>query len=546
MKLAGGLAAIAVGLGATGAMAAPPPANPKLVVVVSVDQLSLELYRRYQGGFTGGMKRQANGIVYEGYQSHGATETCPGHSTLLTGDHPSKTGIVANNWFDRQTGSNLYCVTKQGVADPEAKTNELLKVDTLGDWLRASSKTARVYSVSGKDRAAIMMGGHHPTGVYWWDDGLGFNSSPYAGPAGPAELALAKRFNAALSAKPAPALWPSEVSTTCKAMQKPLTIGKVVYSGDIPPTTAQHLDAGSNWVASPDYVAELRSSPEFDKLTLDFAGALVDEHKLGRGAGVDILAVSLSVTDYVGHRYGNGGPEMCVQMAALDARLGDFFAKLDQTGAPYVVVLTADHGAADVPERLGPPAKRIDTAKVQRELGQFLKQSLHFDYDPLVGDDPRQLILSLGPADEARRPEITKAIVNWLNARPEVAKAFTADEIAAAVPPKGKRPGELTLAERFNESFDRTRSGDIIVAWLEKATLGTPLSPYDTAAGHGSPWDYDRQVPILFWWSGVEAKAGDQAIETVDIAPTLAPLVGVKPPADIDGTCVELGQTCKR
>jgi predicted AlkP superfamily pyrophosphatase or phosphodiesterase len=547
MRFGSGLAALGAALALAGAAAAaPPPAQPKLVVVISVDQFSLDLYRKYRPSYAGGLKRLSEGLVFTGYQSHGATETCPGHSTLLTGVHPNRTGVVANNWYDRQTGSNVYCVTKLGVADTAAKTSELLKVDALGDWMRAQAPADRVYSVSGKDRAAIMMAGHHPNGVYWWDDGIGFNTSEFAGPADAGARAPAEAFNRALAASKTPALWSADLPAACQALQKPLTIGKTTWSGGVPPDTAKAVDPSPNWMESASFAGELRPSPLFDRLTLDFAEKLLADHNLGRGQGADLLAVSLSATDYVGHRYGPGGPEMCAQMAALDASLGEFLGKLDQTGAPYVVVLTADHGSVDVPERLGPPARRIDTLKVQRELTQFMKQTLGFDYDPLVGDDPRQLILALGPADEARRPQVTAAIVEWLNKRPEIAHAFTADEIAAAVPPRGKPVADLTLAERFNESFDRTRSGDIIVAWAEGASLGIPLSPYDTVAGHGSPWDYDRRVPILVWWSGVAPSDPAQPIETVDIAPTLAPLLAVKVPADLDGQCIDLGQGCGR
>jgi arylsulfatase A-like enzyme len=239
-------------------------------------------------------------------------------------------------------------------------------------------------------------------------------------------------------------------------------------------------------------------------------------------------------------------------MAALDASLGAFFTHLDQSGVPYVVVLAADHGGIDVPERLNnperlaPPARRIDPGVTLKDLSTFLRKTVGLAYDPLVSSDPRQLVLGLGPADEPRRAEITRAVVDWLNKRPEISHAYTAAEIAAAVPPKGKPVEELTQAERFNESFDAARSGDIIVAWPERATIGVPGSPWDTVAGHGSPWDYDRQVPILVWWPGVTAKDQTQSMETVDIAPTLAPLLGVTAPKDLDGCCIDLGQGCPR
>ncbi len=562
MRLRSALAMMAGIFGAaTAALAAPAPtpmltpvqgpafAPPKLVVVISIDQFSFDLYRTYSATFTGGLKRLSAGHVFKGYQSHGATETCPGHSTLLTGDHPNRTGIVANNWYDRQTGSNLYCVSQTGTSDEAAKSSALLKVNTLGDWMRSAQSDARVYSVSGKDRAAIMMAGHNPNGVYWWDDGIGFTTSGAAGPADATTRAPAERFNKQILADWAgnpPAMWSASSALSCKAKTKPFTIGKLTWTDEVPPQTNAEAETGEGWLGSTAFAAELRASPLFDKTTLRFAEALVEQNRLGRGTGRDILAVSLSATDYIGHRFGPGGAQMCAQMAELDASLDDFFAKLDATGAPYVVVLSADHGSIDVAERVGAPAQRIEPNATLKELGGFLRKSVGLEYDPIVSADPRQLVLGLGPVDNQRRPQITRAIVDWLNARPEVAKAFTADEVAAAVPPKDKPVDQLTLAERFNESFDKDRSGDIIVAWKEGASLSIPGSLIDTVAGHGSPWDYDRQVPILVWWPGIVGKVESRSMETVDIAPTLAPMLSVTAPANIDGRCVELGQGCKR
>lgn len=545
-----GTLAVLLGTAATSsaAQAAPPP-QPPLVVVISVDQFSLDLFDQYRATYTAGLKRLSDGLVFTGYQSHGATETCPGHSTLLTGDHPSRTGIVANNWYDRESGSNVYCVTKLGVADPLAKTSEQLRVDTLGDWLTHARPGSRSFAVSGKDRAAIMMAGHHPTGVFWWDDGIGFNTSEYAGPADAKARAPAEAFDKALLASwrsGPPALWPSAIPERCKALQKPFTIGKVAYSGEIPPALSKDSETGPDWLNTAAFANELRVSPELDTLTLRFAEDLLDTYGLGRGSAPDLLAISLSATDYIGHRYGSGGPEMCVQMATLDQSLGAFFARLDKLGAPYVVLLTADHGGVDIPERLGPPARRIDSVKILGELTAYLRQTQNITYDPFLGDDPRQLILGLAPDDDRRRPEITAAVIDWLRKRPEVAQVFPAAEVAAAVPPKGKPVEQLTLAERLNESYVPARNGDIIVVWAEGSTPYVPRAAGDTAAGHGSPWDYDRRVPILVWWPGVTQTNAPASMETVDIAPTLAPLLGVTAPADLDGRCVEIGQTCRR
>jgi predicted AlkP superfamily pyrophosphatase or phosphodiesterase len=547
MKFATLLLALVFGLaGGVGAHASPPPKDPRLVVAISVDQYAWSLFQRYRPTYTGGFRRLADGRVFLGYQSHASTETCPGHSTLLTGDHPSRTGIVANTWYDRQTGSSVYCVSVAGVADPRAKSAANLKVDTLGDWLRARHPEARVISISGKDRAAIMMAGHRPTGVFWWDDGLGFGTSKFAGPADTATLAPVTAFNRRLFAAwdtAPPELWPQTLPERCAPLVAAHTFGRLALSGAVPPETAKGATQGVRWRTGAAFTPELRASPLMDRLTLEMAAELVEARGLGRRAQPDLLAISLSGTDHIGHRYGSGGAEMCVQQASLDAALGAFFAKLDALGVPYVVALAADHGGIDAAERRGPPARRIDTAKVVAGLNAELRAKFGFAYDAINGDDANQLILSLPPEDNKRRAEVMAAAVAWLKAQPEVAEVFTAAEVAALAPPRGKPPGELSIIERFAESFDAPRSGDILVNFAQFATLGMPSQPGQNVAGHGSAWDYDRQVPILFWWPGVApAEAGP--IETVDIAPTLAPFLHLAAP-DVDGRCVELGQGCR-
>jgi predicted AlkP superfamily pyrophosphatase or phosphodiesterase len=546
MKIATLLLALAVSLsGAAAAQAAPPPKDPKLIVAIAVDQYAWSLFQHYRPTYTGGLRRLGDGRVFLGYQSHASTETCPGHSTLLTGDHPSRTGIVANTWYDRDSGSAVYCVSVDGVADPLAKGASNLKVDTLGDWLRAKHPDARVTSISGKDRAAIMMAGHHPTSVFWWDDGLGFGTSKYAGPADAATVAPAVAFNRKLFAAwdtAPPELWPSTLPERCAPLAVAHTFGRLTLSGEVPPETAKGATQGMRWRTGAAVAPEFRASPQMDRVTLEMAAELVEAQGLGRRAQPDLLAISLSGTDHIGHRYGSGGAEMCVQQASLDASLGAFFAKLDALGVPYVVALSADHGGVDAAERVGSPARRIDPGKLVGGLNAELRTKFGFAYDAINGDDPSQLLLGLPPEDNKRRDEVVATAIAWLKAQPDVADVFTAAEVAAAAPPKGKPPGGLSVIERFAESFDASRNGDIIVNYAQFATIGMPTQLGQNVAGHGSAWDHDRQVPILFWWPGVTpADAGP--IETVDIAPTLAPFLHIATP-DVDGRCVDLGQGC--
>lgn len=546
------LAFLVVGSPATAAAPAP-----KLVIVISVDQFASSVYRRYADSYTGGLKRLSSGIAYPiGYQSHGATETCPGHSTLLTGDHPSHTGIVANSWFEKNTGSTPYCVSVPGSGDQLARGPQRLKATTLGEWMKRTYGDSRVVSISGKDRAAITMAGHHPDLVAWWVDGFanekrvfGFYTSAFAGPAGTDIQQILSQENQAIKdawrASP-PRLWPSDIPSYCQAMERPEHFGAVTLSGRVPPDNAIESISDPKFIDRSDFLDSLHASPLFDKLTLDLAADMAKRWKLGRGSAPDLLAISLSATDYVGHHYGNGGPEMCEQVHALDQSLETFLSQIAALGVPYVVVLTADHGSVDAPERLqeqGIAAERVNTAKLLAGLNSYLKKQLNIGWDPVVGDDAQQLYINT-PGDAPFVAHVRDDAVDWLGQQSTVDAVYTRDQVAAAVPPSGKSAADLTVPERLNESYLPERSADIFVVYKKSATLGVPVAPTDYIAGHGSPWDYDRKVPILFWWPGAPAITSPDPVETVDIAPTLASLTGVSSP-QVDGHCLTSVAPCR-
>jgi hypothetical protein len=171
-------------------------------------------------------------------------------------------------------------------------------------------------------------------------------------------------------------------------------------------------------------------------------------------------------------------------------------------------------------------------------------RQLNLPYEPIVGDDSQQLYINVGP-DAALRDKVRDATLPWLKQQPEVRDVFTRDEVAAATVAPGTTPDRLTMVQRFHESYDPDRSGDIAVAYRPRTSFGVPRGPGDVVAGHGSPWDHDRQVPILFWWPGVAADVRATPIETVDIAPTLAAIAGVATPT-VDGRCLDLGEVCGR
>ncbi|MBY8827706.1 alkaline phosphatase family protein [Hephaestia mangrovi] len=504
---------------------------PRLLVAISIDQFSADLFQEYRNRFAGGFARLLDGGVFpSGYQSHAATETCPGHSTLMTGMRPEHTGIVANNWLN--LGSTLadkkiYCVEDETVP---GSTHEKYTVDvahllvpTLGERMKAANTASRNVSVSGKDRAAVMMGGHDVDQLWWWN---GQQFVTYAGRSTPDVVARANRVIGTELAEAQPAL---ELPDYCVPRAQPIAVKPGLTVGD-----------GRFARAAGDEDA-FRASPELDGATLAVAGALVQSMKLGQGSAPDMLNISLSATDYVGHAYGTQGSEMCLQLASLDRDLGDFFAMLDRTGVDYAVVLSADHGGIDLPERLDqeamPMAKRADKGFDAQALSKSIAAKLGLAGDPLRSSDG---IFYVDPSlSGAQRAAVIREAKAMLLADPDVAAVFTADEIAAAPEPSGP-PETWPLIERAKASFYRPRSGDLVVALKPRISpIEDPGKGY--VATHGSFWDYDRRVPILFWRKGMTPFEQPLSVETVDIAPTLAALIHLPLAAPkMDGRCLDL------
>jgi predicted AlkP superfamily pyrophosphatase or phosphodiesterase len=541
------------------ARAAGPPSaqrKPTLIVAIAVDQFSAGIFDQYRNRFTSGLRRIIDaGVVFpNGYQSHAATETCPGHSTLLTGKHPSGTGIIANEWLGPD-GKTTYCLADPGMTVPGRPTEPRgpanLRTSTLGEWLKAQNPASRVVAVSGKDRAAINMSGHGPDAVFWWDDELGFNTYVPPGadpvqrlqPVKAINESIAKRWNRKL-----PAWKPLDAS--CSRLNSEGTYGETWHVTHHVPPDWKLANPGQPIRSDKAFKRWVRASPIVDELTLEVATSFLNRYQLGRGTAPDLLAISLSATDYIGHRYGNEGPEMCDQMAHLDRGLGAFFKTLDATKVPYVVVLTADHGGIDAAERVqlkGFPAERM-TADVAGDVNRDLRNSdLRLGFDAFEYVSYGLYFVRSANITTDQRQKIVETAVEYLNRQSWVSKAFAKTAILNVRVRAGVPPDEMSLEERFSESVDAERSADVLIAYKPYTTMDRVDPNGYYIAEHGSPWNYDRRVPIVFWRPGFPGYEQYLPIETVDIAPTLAALVAVPHPA-IDGRCIDLdsgiGNTC--
>ena len=411
------------------AAASSTQARPKLVVVIVVDQFSTELMQTYGPELTGGLARlRKEGVFFtEAYHDHGFTETGPGHSVLLSGRFPAHTGIVENRWLDRATGKFVYCVEDAAaksltVPGQASASNARFLGDGLGDWLQAQIPGSRVYALSGKDRAAILMAGRQPTGVYW-----------FTGPAGSAVPRPTPRicprgwcsYDQGLSSRITTDswLWWKDPATP-EGRSAQWTFGSVtVRNGGLP-----RLIQGAGMPLDRGFDVRFRKSPFLDAVTLEAAEALLDGEHLGRGPGTDLLAISFSATDYIGHNYGTLGTEMRDQIHRLDRGLGRLLDRLRQQHPGAWVVLSADHGGLDIPEALsdqGFPARRLLAGPFMAALQADLRGTFKVDRDLLV------------PTTEPNTLYLDESALKATSLDPP--RSPSTGPVLAARPPRGRR-----------------------------------------------------------------------------------------------------------
>ena len=514
---------------------APPAAPPRLIVAIAVDQLSADLFAQYRRHFRDGLARLQEGAVFPaGYQAHAATETCPGHSTLLTGTRPARNGIIANTWFDLASArpdKRIYCAEDErdpasSVLNPVVSAVHL-KVPTLGERLKLQNPASRNVAVSAKDRAAVMMGGHDIDAAYWWGAN-GFVS--FAGkPLDPAAVTV-NRAAAGLVKSGARAMKPP---AWCVPRDRAVPAGKLSIGQGRFPVERGKADM-------------FVRSPRIDAATADLAMRLADAMQLGKGAATDVLSVSFSATDFVGHAYGHEGVEMCIQLAELDRTIGRLLSHLDSRGIDYVAVLSADHGGIDAPERLhqqaAPGAARVDPGLSSGALAKAVtaRTGLAPASGPLLyGDGAGGDIYISDSLNAGEKARVATALVAILKAHSQVAAVFTARELAEAPLPVGP-PDGWSLRDRARASFDGARSG-AVVALLDRGVVAVPVASAGFVSTHGSAWDYDRRVPMLFWRRGLPGFEQPAPVETIDIAPTLAAVIGLKvPEGAFDGRCLDI------
>ncbi len=476
--------------------------QPKLVVMIVVDQFRYDYLTRFRSSYTGGLAQMlTKGAVYTNANyNHFPTVTAVGHSTVLSGATPSVSGIIGNEWYDRTAATTVTSVSDTSLqllgATGNASSPNRLLVSSLGDEMKMVNGQTRVIGISLKDRAAILPVGRMADAAYWFDNLTG-----------------------------------SFVSSTYYFKALPSWVEK--YNMGRPGDQFAHREwMGKKFLGPGEMLNEsLAASPWGNELIESFTEEAIHQEKLGQRGVTDLLAVSFSSNDYVGHAEGPDSPQVKDMAIRTDALLQKLFARLDREVGMQntIVALTADHGVAPVPEvnvarkmpggRLGAKAveNAIDAALAQRfGKGAWVLKSF---------ESNTYLNLELIAQKKLDRAEVNRVAADALRAVPHIARVYTREQLL-----EGTVPQDGT-SMKVQNGFFASRDGDIFVMlepyWLfGSGTRGTT---------HGTTLEYDTHVSVLFMGPGIRAGKYYDPVTVNDIAPTFAQLLGVDPPSGSAG-----------
>lgn len=500
--------------------------RPKLVVGIVVDQMRYEYLPLYWDKFSeNGFKR----LVKEGYNfsnnhfNYFPTYTGPGHAAVYTGTTPSVNGIVGNVWYDRLINERMYVVSDSTTTPvgTDGSNGEMspanLMSTTVTDELKLASPESKVIAVSLKDRGAVLPGGHLADGAFWYEDSTGnFISSSWYGPELPGWL---QEFNEAglsreLSNKTWNTLLPENQYTESNPDDTPY---EGTFDGEKNPVFPHKLGEFAD-----DSYWPVKGSPFGNTLVKELAKKAIEGEKLGNDQVTDFLAVSFSSTDYVGHQFGPHSMELQDTYLRLDRDLADFLEYLDQKVGKgnYLLVLTSDHGVVDVPAELKDkhlPGGYFNSDSTISALSDYLNseygkaewvenyinQQVYLDRDLVAEKDIGLQEMQEKAADFLMQFE---GVLSTNTANNFMDNDYSDDQQAM-----------------YERGFQYGRSGDVYIqlksGWLD--------ADYMTGTSHGSIYNYDTHVPLLFYGWGVPHGKTSERTVIPQIAPTISNMLGI-------------------
>ena len=511
--------------------------KPKLVVGIVVDQMRYDYLTRFYNKFgEGGFKRMVN----EGFNcknnhfNYIPTKTAAGHASIFSGTVPKYHGVIGNHWFDKNLKRNVYCVkdnTYHSVgtnSDAGKMSPHRMLSTTFADENRLFTQMrGKTIGISIKDRGAVLPAGHTANAAYWFhgkNEGNWITSSFYM-----EELPKwVQDFNNSNTTEKYLKVWNTvyNISTYLESGSD-LNAFEGGFKGKETATFPYDLSVLKDQNSGFDI---LKSTPYGNSLTTDFAISAIDGEQLGQDNNTDILAISFSATDYVGHNFGVNSKETQDTYLRLDKDLERLFNKLDQKVGKgnYTVFLTADHGVPYVPAYLQSvkiPAGLFDLNQAKKDLNNFLKE----DYgasELILSTINNQIFLNHDKIlnSKLNLNKIKKTIFNKLLEYDLVDKVYMANNI-------NKQNGYLETL--LNNGYNQKRSGDIIFVFNPSVIKDVPWNR--TGTDHYSGYNYDTHVPLLFFGKGIKHGSTLTKTNIVDIAPTISALLGISFPNGATG-----------
>jgi predicted AlkP superfamily pyrophosphatase or phosphodiesterase len=510
--------------------------RPRLVLVLSVDQMRFDYLTRFGPLYTGGLKmlRERGAVFTNARYRHACTETGPGHSVILSGRSPRHSGIVGNDWYDAPSRQMLNVVDDPvhvpvGGRGRGASPRNFIGF-TLGDVLKKTSPRSRVVGVAGKDRSAILMAGHRADAAYWYGTGGALVTSTYYTAEAPPWL---RAFNdRRLADRYAAEKWARLLADEAVYV-KYAGPDDVKGEWDNKDTVFPHSIRGK----PPEdlFYDDLRRTPFADEFILEGVLEALAAHSLGADDDTDILAVGFSATDSIGHTYGADSQELMDQLLRLDRTLQKLFDVLDQrVGLSRVVVaLTADHGVLRLVEVLqarGVAARRAGPEALRVPVETTLKERFPAAPGLVAAWDGPNVYLDLEAVARGGLPRagVERAVIDGLMRSGLVERVYTQSDLLGE-PPAGDSDFPL-----FQRAFFQPRSAHLITRLKPYVYVGS----YVGGTSHGTVQDYDRHVPVVFL--GANVKPGNYDVESgpEDIASTLGALIGLDYPS-ADGRALQ-------
>ena len=513
--------------------------QPKLVVGVVVDQMRFDYLNRFKNKYT------SNGflrLINQGYSCNNhhfnfiPTYTGPGHASIFTGTTPSVHGIIGNSWYDKETNKTVYCTTDEdytavGTATKYGKVSPRnMKVTTLADQNRLFTQMrGKTIGVSIKDRGAVFPSGHTANGAYWFEglnEGKWMTSTYYMD----ALPQWVQGFNE-----------PSKISNYIKTWNTLYDINLYDESGN----DNSDYEQGFKGKSTPEFPYDLnalmelnggydiiKSTPFGNTMITDFALAAIEAEDLGADNYTDFLTVSYSSTDYIGHNFGVNSVELQDAYLRLDLELERLLNYLDtKVGVGnYTLFLTSDHGAADVPSFL--TDIHIPSGYVPKNSFASLYTSLKKKYgvsDLVKKISNNQVFLNQEriTALKVNLEDVQKFVVNEIITYPHIKKAYTATTMQTRYFKEG-------VEKMLQNGYSQKLSGDVLYT-LESGVIS--YGPKGTT--HGSGYNYDTHVPLLFYGNGIQSGKTYNRTSVTDIAPTISALLGIAFPSGATGSVIE-------